>query len=334
MNWNVGYSSTYYLSTVDKVTWRDINRIEITDGSITRSEEALRCSAQVGCVDFDQSREHWVRIWLDARQNDETVHIPLFTGLTSSPNKQINGALTTNQVQCYSVLKPCEDILLPRGWYAPEGVRGTTIIKQLLLVTPAPVVVDENAPALQESIVAEEGESNLTMIDKILTAINWRMRIQGDGTIEILPKAIEHNITYDPLENDALEPEIEVEYDWYSAPNVFRAIADGVAGEARDESEESNLSIANRGREVWMQETSCELNVGETAEDYARRRLKEVQRIALKVSYNRRFNPDLLVTDLVGLHYPKQEVDGAFYIRSQQIELQYGARTSEEVILS
>ena len=334
MNWNLGFSSTYYISTVDRITWKDIERIEITEGSISRVETELRCSASVTCVDFDQSKERWVRIWLDAGQNDETVHVPLFTGLTSSPNKRINGELVTNQVECYSVLKPCEDVLLKRGWYAPSGVNAGIIIKQLLQVTPAPVAIEENAPSLQEAIVAEDGESNLTMIDKILTAINWRLRILGDGTIEVVPKAAEYTAIYDPLENDSIEPEIEVIYDWYSCPNVLRAVSDGVSGEARDDSDDSNLSVQNRGREVWMQETSCELKLGETVDDYARRRLKEAQKVALTASYNRRFNPNLFVTDLVRLHYPRQELVGDFYITSQEITLQYGARTTEEVIMA
>ena len=107
---------------------------------------------------------------------------------------------------------------------------------------------------------------------------------------------------------------------------------DDTSAVARDDSLTSPLSTVNRGREVWMEERDCDLAENETLAEYAQRRLKEEQRHYLAVDYDRRFNPDVLPSDLIQLGYPKQRIVGNFYVVEQSIELGYGARTSEEVV--
>ena len=80
-----------------------------------------------------------------------------------------------------------------------------------------------------------------------------------------------------------------------------------------------------------MEETNCDMNTGESIEEYARRRLKEEQERATKISYNRRFHPDVNVGDLVRLSYPAQGLQGVYRVTEQTIEIEYGARTAEEV---
>ena len=329
MNWDNGFSAAYYAAEVDAGTWRDISRIEITEGSVSRTSSGLRGAADIGCVNYDQGRERWLRIWMNATQDGSTDHVPLFTGLACSPERTINGTLITNTVQLYSVLKPAEDVLLERGWYAPQGVSGKTLISTLLEVTPAPVVFADNVPAITDNIVAENNENHLSMVEKILNAINWRLRIEGDGTINVVPKATEVTAIYDPLDHDAVEPQIDVVNDWYSAPNVFRAVLNDTVEVVYDESD-SQLSIPNRGREIWKEESSPSLDDGESLYDYAVRRLAEEQQTAVKAKYNRRYNPDILPGDLVRLNYPRQAVTGVYLVDSQSIDLGHGGTTSEE----
>ena len=320
------------MALVDPMTWRDVDKVSITDGSISRANNGLMESADVDCVNYQQGIEQWVRIWMDAKQGDDTEHVALFTGLASSPERSLNGTLEKTPLKCYSVLKPAEDILLQRGWYAPAGIAGSTLVRQLLSVTPAPVEVVEGAPAIQTSIVAEDNESNLTMAQKILDAINWRLKISGDGRITICPKASDVSGQFDAIDNDIIEPELKISYDWYDCPNVFRAISDDLTGIARDDSEKSPLSTVNRGREVWMNESNCDLADGETLEEYALRRLREEQQKQVVISYDRRYIPGIVPTDRVRLHYPAQRIEGDYEIVSQKITVGYGSSISEEVI--
>ena len=153
-----------------------------------------------------ETGEAWIRIWLDARQDAGTsAHIPLFTGITSVPERSLDGTRESYSAECYSVLKPMADRLLQRGWYAPADADGAALAARLLSTGPAPVTFDEGSPHLADAIVAEDGESDLTMAEKIITAIGWRIKISGDGRIHICEKASEVTAAFDSLSNDIIE---------------------------------------------------------------------------------------------------------------------------------
>lgn len=327
MDWSKGITATYYGSIVDSTTWRDIDRFEITGGRISRSLGELVESANVNCTGFEH-REKWIRIWLNAKQGGESSHIALFTGLATSPSKNIRGYYTETSLECYSVLKPLQDILLPRGWYAPQG-SGKSVILDLLSATPAPSEIEEGIPLLRQNIIAEERETYLSMLNKILLALNWRIKIAGDGTIRVVPISSK-SVSVFGNDYDMIETELNIEYDWYKCPNVFRAISGDESEVVMDDSD-SVLSVGNRGREIWDEDTSCNLNAGETLYEYAQRRLKEKQRTEKKVSYSRRFDPDIYVTDVITINYP--QVQGTFFISSQTIDIGHEAKTTEEVMI-
>lgn len=332
MNWAQGYTSEYYATRVDPATWRDIERIEITGGTIKRESEGLRDSAQVNCDRYPQDIEQWIRIYMDCKQGGSNEHVALFTGLATTPQKDMNGVIETSAVECYSVLKPAADIYLLRGWYAPAGASGANIIRDLLNTLPAPVEIEENAPALSSAIIAENNETRLSMVEKILTAIDWRLIVQGDGRIIVEPKSSVPVATFDPFEFDVLETEIKVKADFFSAPNVYMAIDNDLTAIARDDSENSPLSTINRGREVWAADTAVNLADNQTIEQYARMMLEQAQKVKKIVGYNRRFMPDIYPGDVVRLHYPEQDANGLFTVNTQSIDIGYSATTNEEII--
>ena len=331
MDWSKGFSAEYYMTIVDPVTFLDTERVEITGGTISRTGSGLRQSADIQCVDFDPSRECWVRVWLTAAQEDDVARVPLFTGLATAPGVEMDGMRAKYPVECYSVLKPAEDVLLPRGWFAGAGFNGAETVADLLSVSPAPIEAEDNAPILSQHIIAESGENRLTMANKILTAINWRLVIEGDGTIRICPMPLDVSGIFG-VDNDVIEPRISLTSDWFGCPNVFRAVSGELSIEARDEDEDSVLSIPTRGREIWKEETSCKLNDGESLEQYAARRLAEEQAVAYSVKYSRRYNPNINVGDLVRLHYPSVGLMDIYTVKTQHINLGYGARIEEGVV--
>ena len=336
MDWSKGITAEYYACFVDPVTWRDGDRIEVTGGTISKVNSGLRESADIDCRQYDSNRERWIRIYFNAKQSGDIEHVALFTGLTTCPSIDIKGVIKKYPLECYSVLKPADDIVLQRGWYAPAGASGGTIIRQLLMVTPAPVVVEDNSPTLTQSIVAEDGETNLTMIDRILDVINWRMYMDGDGTIHVASKndasVAEFGINYDVMEQD-----INIEHDWYQCPNVVSVTSNGQTAVVRDDSPDSMLSTVSRGREIWRIESDSELNDGEGLIEYAYRKLHEEQSYLTKLSYDRRFEPNVNVGDRISLHYPEHDpagdqwLVGTYVIESQDLELGHSVKVSEEV---
>lgn len=332
MDWSKGFSSRYYVSVLDRNTWRDLRRIEITGGTIKREDSELRESADIDCVNYTETTEQLIRVWLDARQNGGSDHIPLFTGIATSPGRDINGNLVTNTLECYSVLKIAQDMLLPRGWYAPKGINGGDLIRDLLGMIPVDITISENSPGLKSAIIAEDGENRLSMTDKILSLMDWRMTLDGYGNIYIKPYSWDAVATFDAINNDVLEPTLTINHDWYDCPNVYRAVLDDSYAVARDDDPDSLLSTVSRGREVWFEDSSVYLQEHETLAEYAQRMLKDAQKSSTSISYDRRFDPNVYVSDVVRLNYSGQNIKGDYLVTSQTITLGYNARTSEEVI--
>ena len=262
MDWRKGFSSRYYVTVLDRETWRDLRRMEITGGSIKREDSDLRESADINCVNYTDETEQIIRVWLDAKQNDDSSHTPLFTGIATSPGKNINGTLVTNTLECYSVLKIAQDMLLPRGWYAPKGINSGDLIRDLLSVMPVDISIAENSPGLKSAIISEDGENRLSMTDKILSLMDWRMRLDGYGNIFVEPYNYNPVATFDSLNNDVIEPSLSITHDWFGCPNVYRAVLDDTYAVARDDDPDSELSTINRGREIWVEDSSVYLQEG------------------------------------------------------------------------
>lgn len=334
-DWTVGYTSSYHGRIVDEVTWADRERFEILSGSVQRnSDNDLKESATISCTDFETDREYWIRVYLDGIQADDKVHIPIFTGLASSPSYNINGTKVTRELQCYSVLKPAEDVYLPPGWFVLKDSDAVSEILKLLQVTPATKIVESSLrPTLDKTLVSESGETNLSMVLTLLKAIKWRLQINGHGDITLSPQSLDPVYRLDTDDNDIIEVNISVNNDWFKCPNVFRAVQDDIVAIAKDErkKEDSKFSIEARGREIWMEESFGTLSNDETVAEYAQRRLQEEQEsAAMTVSYTRRYLPDVTIDDTVNLHLPAQGIQGDFQILSQSIDLKYSAKTKEE----
>lgn len=334
MIWSDGFTAKYYAAILDPVSWRETSRLEITGGSIERSTADLLESADLDATELPGNGEAWVRIWLDADQRGVT-HVPLFTGLTSAPSRDIDGHRESYKIECYSVLKPVDDILTERGYYIPADVTAPQAAARLLRTGIAPVEVEPvtNPPRLTEAVIAEDGETNLTLARKVLEAVNWRIRTDGYGTIYVEQNTTNSSAMFDANSNDVVELQVTDEYDWYSCPNVLRAISGDLTAIARDDDPESPLSTVSRGREIWAEETSVNLGTSESLAEYARRKLKVLQSPARTVSYKRRFDPDVRVGDVVMINYPEVGINDFFRVTSQSLELTYGCRTSEEAVL-
>ena len=324
MNWKKGYSASFLAMRVNPKTWQDLEEIKILDGSISRDDSSdLLESASVTMT--EAVGEIWVRIYLVARQNGEAARVPLFTGLTSEPTRNIRGNHESYDVECYSVLKPCADKMLPLGWYAPYGGDGIEIIADLLKNCGIKVNSEFGGYYLATNIVAESGETYLTMAKKVAKAINWQIRPNGLGEVSILPYSNEVKARFDG-ENDVVEPAVEDSQDWFSCPNVLRVTSENKTAIFKDEDIKSPLSIPNRGREIWKEE-SVTLPVGVSLGDYAMLRLKELQTPLRVLKYSRRYDPDVNIGDLVSIGYPG--IDGTFRVGSQNVQIGHSCRTEE-----
>lgn len=329
MDFTKGYTASFYATFVDPSSWYDIGRFEIVSGTIERTCSDLRQSANLTIREWEYDTDCWIRIYMDTDQNGDRTHTPIFTGIATSPSSNFNNGVTDINLQCYSILKPAEDILLKRGWYALKGSDGASLIKDLLSVTHAPVYIEGDSPSLLSSIIAEDDETNLSMIELILASINWSLRIDGIGNI-ILSEFSNEPISYfSPDTSDVIETSFSKTNDWFGCPNVLLVTSGEDTYTYKDENPDSRFSIPNRGREVWEIDNDVTISNNESMEAYAKRKLNELQEQTEKVQYARRFLPDIYPDDLVRINYP--ELQGDYFIESQSINLGAAAKTNESV---
>jgi len=331
INYSNGISATYYAARVNPQTWADSGEISVISGSITKKADSDLVESADITVSEDIGTEAWIRVYMIAEQSGAKERVPLFTGIISSPSRKIKGAVETRKLDCYSVLKVAADILLPMGWFAPARTNGGELIRILLSDLPCPVELDEGSPTIISSFVAGDNDSKLSVAQEIAKAINWQIKVNGDGSVRICPKPLTISGTFDNIENDIIETSVSDERDIFTVPNVLRVTLDGSAATARDDDPDSAYSTVNRGREIWKQETA-KLAAGESLGEYALRRLKELQNPSRKLDYTRRFQPDVGVNDLVSIVYPKQNIGDVFRVQSQTIELSHGTKVKEESI--
>lgn len=328
MDYTRGYKAIFYAMLLDPVTWTETERVEILSGSVSRTDDGLNQSAKIKVRDFDQSQERWIRVYMDARQESNVDHLALFTGIASAPKVNVDGAVATHDLECYSVLEPINVPML-LGEYIPYGMNAGTAIQRLLKPTPAPVIVEDGAPMLEDYIVAEDNETRLTMVKKVLDAIGWQLVIDGDGTIRIRPKPQQAAAVFSAINADVIEKTLSKTQDWFKTPNVFRASSGDAVAVARDDDPDSPLSTVSRGREVIDTETDVTLTSDEGIAEYAKRKLKEKQQVIESASYNRRYIPGVTVGDTVDINY--DYLEGVYEVVSQDISLTYNATTQEKV---
>lgn len=323
MNWAKGYTAKYIARLVDRASFNDMEEIPIISGSISRDITSnLLESATIET--HERIDEQWVRIYMIATQNGGSERIPLFTGLASSPARDINGVQNKYSIDLYSVLKPAADWMVPLGYYLPSGVQGETLIKALFDKVGIRMQSQLGSGVLTAPIVAEAGETYLSLAMQVLKAIGWYMYITGDGQVQMKPYETEPVTTFD-TEHDAIEPEIRDSKDMFSCPNVLRVTAGNYTTTVKDEN-----SIRDRGREIWAQE-KIDLISGTSLTAYAMSRLAELQSPSRELEYTRRFHPDVRPGDAIRITCPRQQINGIFRVQNQKITLGYGARTEEVV---
>ena len=56
MEWNKGFSARYYYTVVDAASWRDMERHELTGGSVSKNTTSLMESAGLDLTDVPGKR--------------------------------------------------------------------------------------------------------------------------------------------------------------------------------------------------------------------------------------------------------------------------------------
>ena len=326
MDYTKSYTAAFYAAFLDPVSWVETGeKIELVSGNISRTDDGLRHTASLVVRGYDETVDRWARIYMDSDQNGSRAHEALFTGIISTPDDSQNNAVIDVNLQLYSALKASEDIVLDLGWYVSAGANLETVIRDLMKSQPAPVLIDGTMPRLEETLVAEQNENCLSMTNTILEVINWRLQIEGDGTLVFSPNPTDPAMIFSAEENDVIKAgSVRKQHDFFEIPNVLRATSGDNTAVIRDEQ-----NISERGREVITTEDNVSLTDNESITEYALRRMAELQTKAEAVSYNRRYLPGVKVGDMIEIAY--KDLSGRYIVTAQSFGLTPACETSETV---
>lgn len=332
MDWSQGYTSTWRLYYVDQSTWGDGDEIQnINSISVTKDADSDLIEDANISLDSDIPIKGYVRIVLEAKNTTGASRSAIGTFLVTSPKRSIDISLTTRDLECYSVLKPASDKLMPIGWYFPEGgdpIAGACDLLQQAL--KCPVVMVESGLKTENIKVAENNETYLSMALYLLYDTGWYIHISPLGEVTIKEKTDEIVTTFDTYDNDVITTDtISDESDIFDIPNILR-VTDGQGNYEviKNEDEQSETSLENLGWEKWASE-SITLDGEKTLLGEGIERMEELSKSKRKITYKREYDPNVNVNDVALYLLPQQGIIGTFRIISQSIEAGDGALISE-----
>ena len=330
MDWNQGYTATFRLYSVNQSTWGDGDEIEnLVSASVTKDNESSLIEDASISIDGEPIKGY-VRLVLEAKNTSGMAKVNLGTFLVTSPKRSINGVLTTIDLECYSVLKPADDKLLPPGWYFPEGGDPIAGASELLSnCLKCPVEPAESDIRTDQVKVAENNETALSMAKYLLEDTDWFIYIDGRGCVSIKKKPDNIVKMFDAYENDVLMPNITDESDIFDIPNILRVTdSSGNYETIYNNDEQSDTSIEKLGWEKWSSE-QLSLDYGETLLGKGGERMEELSKTTRKINYSREFDPDVKLNDVALYMLPKQRIVGTFRIISQSLSIENGIKVSE-----
>ena len=330
MDWNQGHTATFRLYSVNQSTWGDGDEIEnLVSASVTKDNESSLIEDASISIDGEPIKGY-VRLVLEAKNTSGMAKVNLGTFLVTSPKRSINGVLTTIDLECYSVLKPADDKLLPPGWYFPEGGDPIAGASELLSnCLKCPVEPAESDIRTDQVKVAESNETALSMAKYLLDDTDWFIYIDGRGCVSIKKKPDNIVKMFDAYENDVLMPNITDESDIFDIPNILRVTdSSGNYETIYNNDEQSDTSIEKLGWEKWSSE-QLSLDYGETLLGKGGERMEELSKTTRKINYSREFDPDVKLNDVALYMLPKQRIVGTFRIISQSLSIENGIKVSE-----
>lgn len=301
VDWAAGYTASWRVMRVNPVTWADEEELPgVTSISVERTNEQLResGSAEVTLDVGEDFPETWCRIEMLATQGAESQRVALATlqmAPTDSDPARGREAVT---LEGRSVLAPASDEVLLAGTYAPKGADGAAHAARMLSCCNAPVIV-HGSFTLGDHVVFAGGTTRLEAAWMLLDAANWTIVIDGDGTINVMPKPTEPTLDLDAANVRMLITVPKREFEVFSIKNRYIAVMDDQQAIAVNDDPDDPTSYARRGRYVDEYEENPTLIDGENLQAYANRRLSELSKSTESKSYDREWWPNVTIDSIV-----------------------------------
>ena len=332
IDWARAYSSRFIVARVDADTWADAGAAgNVVSVSIDRDCSDSVPLLEEASIEVDGDfQDGWHRVYMVAEQG-AAEKVALGTFLFERKTASNGHGRKTINAGGSSVLKEAEYVELAYGEYAPYGADVARYAANMLRkAIHAPVNVSGGF-TLSQNVVFTIGMSVLEAVWLVLDAGGFCMRIDGDGTVNVLQKPVEPDLELSRASARLLMPGVDDDYTLSGVPNRYKAIDGGDVAVAVNDDPASAASYASRGRWVDETDTSPVRVNGETLQQYAERKLKEASAITVRKSYTREFWPGVRPFSIVRGSMADIGLSGDFTVVSQSLECGRGIVVQETV---
>lgn len=340
-DWTKGMEQTFEYYVVDPGTWKDKSRLTtITSSSISwdYSKETLG-SASIKINELID--ECYVRIYLVTTQAGVTERFCMGTFLVESPSSEFNGLYTSVSLDAYTPLMELKENQPDLGYTILKDENIMDMAYRLIREhARAPVVATESTETVYDDFVANTDDTWITFISDLIANAKYSLGLDDLGRIIFLPDqkvdAMTPIMTFTDDNSSILYPEISLDHDIYSIPNVVEVVYSGTGGtytkRVVNDDKDSLTSTINRGREIIYRDTSPSLSGTPThamIDDYAEQLLENYSTLTYTVSFSHGYC-GTRVGDCVRLNYERAGLKNVkALITAQSIECTPGCKVTE-----
>lgn len=345
-DWKESMQQTFEYYTVDPLTWKNVRKLNNVI-SCTIERDADTDTLGSATIETTESLgECYVRPYLITIQNGLKESHPLGTFLVQTPSDSFDGKVQNYSLDAYTPLIELKENPLPLGY---SLLKGDNIMSRAYQITRerarAPVVEAPCSETLPYDFVANTDDTWMSFLSDLIYNAKYEYALDELGRILFSPKqdiaSLQPVWDYNDDGKSILYPEVTVDRDLFSIPNVVEVIYSGDKDSyyARVVNDDGNnpVSTVNRGREIVYRDDSPGIS-GEPTErmiqEYAEQLLRELSTLEYTITYTHGYCP-VRLGDCVRINYEKAGfVDIKAKVISQNIKCAPGTPVKEKAVFT
>lgn len=346
IDWTKSMRQSFEYYTVDPYTWRDRDLLKtITACTIDRDES----SSTLGSASIDMTEslnECYVRVYLVANQNGETDKYSLGTFLVQTPSVSFNGRVQSITADAYTPLIELKEKKPPIGYTVRKKTNIVNLVTSLCKENMrAPVIATNSSSTASRDFVAGVDDTWLEFLADLLHSAEFSFDLDTRGNVSFSPQqdvaSLQPIWTYNDGNSSILYPDISINRDLYSIPNVVEVLYSGdsttLFARAVNDDPNSLISTVGRGREIIYRVSNLSLLGTPTQgflNTYAKQLLRNMSAVEYSLTYSHGYCP-VRIGDCVRLNYPAAGLQNVkAKVVSQSITCKPGTPVSETAVFT
>lgn len=345
IDWTSSMQQTFTYYIVDPGTWKETRQIDsIIESSVTYDLD----SDTLGNASFKSSEvfdECYIRIYLVCTQNGKTESFPLGTYLVQTPSTSFDGRMTNISMDAYTPLLELKDTKPPYGYGLTNGMNVMAMAARIVQEnTRIPVIETSSTKVLSGDFISDfDNDTWLDFVNDLVAVANYQIGLDELGRIIFNPykelTSLQPKWTFDDGNSSILLPEVTINRDLYSIPNVVEVLYSDESGyvfsRAVNNQSNSDVSVKTRGREIVHRESNPEGLDNPTQQEldiYAKNLLKELSTLECSISFSHGYC-GIHVGDCVLLNYERAGlINVKAKVTSQSIDCRPGCKVTATAV--